>query len=178
MRSIYLHAPVPATSRLRLPSSTRSRLQRRGPILNAPRLIDLASTSCPFSTLAFPFHHPVYPRGDTCVSSPLAPHSIVPPAARYLSTPFFNCSRVKKLNSGQLCACPCPRCKGATDPVRSPAHIRMVVGCNLVHAGSHPLNMNMGPSLASLYSSSVTSLEVSIVLGTTTSGSEVIGTPE
>jgi hypothetical protein len=54
----------------------------------------------------------------------------------------------------------------------------MVVGCNLVHAGSHPLNMNMGPSLASLYSSSVTSLEVSIVLGTTTAGSEVIGTPE
>ena len=24
------------------------------------------------------------------------------------------------------------------------------VGCNLIHAGTHPLNMNMGPSLARL----------------------------
>jgi hypothetical protein len=28
--------------------------------------------------------------------------------------------------------------------------MRIVVGCNLVQAGTHPLNMNIGPSFASL----------------------------
>jgi hypothetical protein len=47
------------------------------------------------------------------------------------------------------------------------------VGCNLVHAGSHPLNMNMGPSLASLSHSLATSPVTStpVVHGSTTSGS-------
>jgi hypothetical protein len=39
------------------------------------------------------------------------------------STPFFNCSSVKKM--------------------------RMVVGCRRVHAGNQPLNMNIAPSFFS-----------------------------
>jgi hypothetical protein len=44
----------------------------------------------------------------------------VNPFALEKSTKFFSCSNVK--------------------------NIRMVVGCSRVHAGSHPLNMNIGPS--------------------------------
>jgi hypothetical protein len=42
------------------------------------------------------------------------------PFNRTQSTRFFSCSSVRKM--------------------------RMVVGCNRVHAGTHPLNMNIGPS--------------------------------
>ena len=47
----------------------------------------------------------------------------VKPFDRVKSTPFFSCSSVRK--------------------------IKIVVGCSRIHAGTHPLNMNIAPSLLS-----------------------------